>query len=151
MISITPEVGTRSRRAKKSCRSLEPSSRSLRSPESSSSPCSAQPTCWSSSAYSRLIPLVPIPLSEENPMPENMPLIAPVHDPSHPSKRPLPFSGAKNRTIQQMLMISICLGWFIAALDNTIVNVALTSIGGNLHTDVTGLQWVVDSYALVYA
>jgi DHA2 family methylenomycin A resistance protein-like MFS transporter len=84
-------------------------------------------------------------------MPENMPLIAPVHDPSHPSKRPLPFSGAKNRTIQQMLMISICLGWFMAALDNTIVNVALTSIGGNLHTDVTGLQWVVDSYALVYA
>lgn len=39
----------------------------------------------------------------------------------------------------------------MAALDNTIVNVALKSIGENLQTDVTGLQWVVDSYALVYA
>jgi DHA2 family methylenomycin A resistance protein-like MFS transporter len=66
-------------------------------------------------------------------------------------KKPIPFFGTKSQLTQQLLLTSICLGWFMAALDNTIVNVALKSIGENLQTDVTGLQWVVDSYALVYA
>lgn len=60
-------------------------------------------------------------------------------------------SGTTSQATQWILLISICLGWFMASLDNTIVNVALRSIGENLQTDVTGLQWVVDSYALVYA
>lgn len=39
----------------------------------------------------------------------------------------------------------------IVGLDNTIVNVALPSIGRELHTDVSGLQWTVDAYTLVLA
>jgi EmrB/QacA subfamily drug resistance transporter len=39
----------------------------------------------------------------------------------------------------------------IVGLDNTIVNVALPSIGRELHTSVSGLQWVVDAYTLVLA
>jgi EmrB/QacA subfamily drug resistance transporter len=39
----------------------------------------------------------------------------------------------------------------IVGLDNTIVNVALPSIGRELHTTVTGLQWTVDAYTLVLA
>ncbi|HEY3828356.1 MAG TPA: MFS transporter [Solirubrobacteraceae bacterium] len=39
----------------------------------------------------------------------------------------------------------------IVGLDNTIVNVALPSIGRELHTGVTGLQWTVDAYTLVLA
>ena len=39
----------------------------------------------------------------------------------------------------------------IVGLDNTIVNVALPSIGRELHTGVAGLQWVVDAYTLVLA
>jgi MFS transporter, DHA2 family, methylenomycin A resistance protein len=66
-------------------------------------------------------------------------------------KKSTPFLGSENRLTQLLLLLSICLGWFMAALDNTIVNVALKSIGENLQTNVTGLQWVVDSYALVYA
>ena len=39
----------------------------------------------------------------------------------------------------------------IVGLDNTIVNVALPSIGRQLHTAVSGLQWTVDAYTLVLA
>ncbi len=39
----------------------------------------------------------------------------------------------------------------IVGLDNTIVNVALPSIGRELHTKVSGLQWTVDAYTLVLA
>lgn len=36
-------------------------------------------------------------------------------------------------------------------LDVTIVNVALPSIGTELHADTRGLQWVVDGYNLTFA
>jgi EmrB/QacA subfamily drug resistance transporter len=39
----------------------------------------------------------------------------------------------------------------LVGLDNTIVNVALPSIGRELHTTVSGLQWTVDAYTLVLA
>ena len=39
----------------------------------------------------------------------------------------------------------------IVGLDNTIVNVALPSIGRELHTSISGLQWTVDAYTLVLA
>ena len=49
-------------------------------------------------------------------------------------------------------MLAICcLSLLIVGLDNTIVNVALPSIGRELHTRVSGLQWVVDAYTLVIA
>src|SRR5215470_5675838 len=40
---------------------------------------------------------------------------------------------------------------FIVGLDSTIVNVALPSIGRELHASVSGLQWVIDAYILVLA
>jgi EmrB/QacA subfamily drug resistance transporter len=36
----------------------------------------------------------------------------------------------------------------VAQLDATVVNVALPRIGANLHVGLTGLQWVVNAYAL---
>jgi EmrB/QacA subfamily drug resistance transporter len=39
----------------------------------------------------------------------------------------------------------------IVGLDNTIVNVALPSIGRELHARVSGLQWTIDAYTLVLA
>ncbi|MBW8529532.1 MFS transporter, partial [Salmonella enterica] len=44
-----------------------------------------------------------------------------------------------------------CMSLLIVGLDNTIVNVALPSIGRELHTQVSGLQWTVDAYTLVLA
>ncbi|MEU7215329.1 MFS transporter [Nocardia iowensis] len=45
----------------------------------------------------------------------------------------------------------ICLAELLVVLDNTIVNVALPSIGVELQTGVSGLQWVVDAYTLTFA
>src|SRR3954464_4331995 len=44
-----------------------------------------------------------------------------------------------------------CLSLFIVGLDVTAVNVALPSIGRELHAGIAGLQWVVDAYTLVLA
>ncbi|NUR03950.1 MAG: MFS transporter [Streptomyces sp.] len=45
----------------------------------------------------------------------------------------------------------MCTGYFLVLLDVTIVNVALPRIGSGLGTDIGGLQWVVDGYALALA
>ncbi|MFJ7949479.1 MFS transporter [Streptomyces sp. NPDC096354] len=43
------------------------------------------------------------------------------------------------------------LGFFVITLDATIVNVALPSIRDALGGGITGLQWVVDAYTLMFA
>ncbi len=51
-----------------------------------------------------------------------------------------------------MLVLAICcMSLFIVGLDVTVVNVALPSIGRELHASVSGLQWVVAAYSLVLA
>src|SRR5438445_13547543 len=43
------------------------------------------------------------------------------------------------------------LGFVVVQLDVSIVNVALARIGAGLHTEMRGLQWVVDAYTLSFA
>src|SRR3954454_18181428 len=43
------------------------------------------------------------------------------------------------------------LGFFVVTLDAVVVNVALPSIRGGLGGGITGLQWVVDGYTLMFA
>src|SRR5215475_2416060 len=45
----------------------------------------------------------------------------------------------------------LCLVLFLTFLDNTIVSVALGNVQTQLHTGVSGLQWVVGAYALTFA
>ncbi len=53
---------------------------------------------------------------------------------------------------RRMLILTICcMSLLIVGLDVTIVNVALPSIQRELHTSVSGLQWVIDAYTLVLA
>ena len=53
---------------------------------------------------------------------------------------------------RRLLVLAICcMSLLIVGLDNTIVNVALPSIGRQLHASVSGLQWTVDAYTLVLA
>jgi EmrB/QacA subfamily drug resistance transporter len=53
---------------------------------------------------------------------------------------------------RRLLVLAICcLSLFIVGLDSTIVNVALPSIGRELHSSVSGLQWTIDAYTLVLA
>jgi MFS transporter, DHA2 family, methylenomycin A resistance protein len=43
------------------------------------------------------------------------------------------------------------LGFFVVTVDAVVVNVALPSIRGDLGGGITGLQWVVDGYTLMFA
>src|ERR1700735_1045495 len=53
---------------------------------------------------------------------------------------------------RRLLILAICcMSLFIVGLDVTIVNVALPSIGHDLHAGVSGLQWTIDAYTLVLA
>jgi EmrB/QacA subfamily drug resistance transporter len=48
-------------------------------------------------------------------------------------------------------LVAVCLGTFMLLLDITIVNVALPDIQTALHSSFSGLQWIVDAYALSLA
>jgi EmrB/QacA subfamily drug resistance transporter len=48
-------------------------------------------------------------------------------------------------------LVAVCTTTFMLLLDITVVNVALPNIQGQLHAGLTGLQWVVDAYALTLA
>ncbi|AYG85295.1 Multidrug resistance protein Stp [Streptomyces hundungensis] len=50
-----------------------------------------------------------------------------------------------------MLFTVACLGQFMVLLDNTIVGAALPDMQHRLHTQLTGLQWIVDAYVLLVA
>jgi len=57
----------------------------------------------------------------------------------------------QTKTQTMIPLLALCLGYFMTILDVTIVNVALVDIKEHLSADVTGLQWIVDGYALVFA
>jgi EmrB/QacA subfamily drug resistance transporter len=48
-------------------------------------------------------------------------------------------------------LVAVCTTTFMLLLDITVVNVALPNIQHDLHASLTGLQWVVDAYALMLA
>ncbi len=57
----------------------------------------------------------------------------------------------QTRTQTTIPLLALCLGYFMTILDVTIVNIALVDIKEHLSANVTGLQWIVDGYALVFA
>jgi MFS transporter, DHA2 family, methylenomycin A resistance protein len=48
-------------------------------------------------------------------------------------------------------LLAVSLGYFMVILDVTVVNVALPSLGKDLGGGLSGLQWVIDGYTLVFA
>src|SRR6202167_2229617 len=56
-----------------------------------------------------------------------------------------------SRSHRMLVLVICCLSLFIVGMDSTIVNVALPSIGKDLHASVSGLQWTIDAYTLVLA
>jgi MFS family permease len=58
---------------------------------------------------------------------------------------------AGSAEVRRWTLIAVCVTTFMLLLDITIVNVALPSIQHRLTADLTGLQWVVDAYALALA
>ncbi|WP_030182809.1 DHA2 family efflux MFS transporter permease subunit [Streptomyces violaceorubidus] len=58
---------------------------------------------------------------------------------------------ASSRSSRTVLLTVTCLGQFMVLLDNTIVGAALPDMQHRLHTELTGLQWIVDAYVLLVA
>ncbi|MCL2393411.1 MAG: MFS transporter [Acidimicrobiaceae bacterium] len=57
-----------------------------------------------------------------------------------------------SRRQRRILLGALCLSLFITAVDSTVLNVALPTIGRDLHAGgVSGLQWTIDAYSLVLA
>jgi EmrB/QacA subfamily drug resistance transporter len=56
-----------------------------------------------------------------------------------------------NRNRKTGVLLICCLSLFIVGLDITAVNVALPSIGRELHASISGLQWTVGAYTVVMA
>ncbi|WP_069758294.1 MFS transporter [Streptomyces sp. LUP47B] len=56
-----------------------------------------------------------------------------------------------SRPNRAVLLAVTCLGQFMVLLDNTIVGAALPDMQHRLHTQLTGLQWIVDAYVLLVA
>ena len=58
---------------------------------------------------------------------------------------------AVDRRTKILTLGAMCFALFMAMLDNTVVNVALPTIQGHFGSGVSGLQWVIDGYTLVFA
>jgi len=48
-------------------------------------------------------------------------------------------------------LVVLCSSVLIVNVDNTILNVALPTLVRKLHASSSELQWIVDSYAMVFA
>src|SRR5215469_15632322 len=57
--------------------------------------------------------------------------------------------GAARPTRGPWILVTTILGSGMAFIDGTVVNVALPALQSSLHADVSGVQWVVESYALL--
>ena len=60
-------------------------------------------------------------------------------------------SNATAATRPRLVLLATSLGVLLAQIDTSVVNLALKSIGADLHAGVSALQWVIDAYNLVYA
>jgi len=49
------------------------------------------------------------------------------------------------------ILAVLCFGLLVIVLDNSILNVALPTIQDDLNATSSDLQWIVDSYTLVFA
>ena len=49
------------------------------------------------------------------------------------------------------ILVVLCLSLFMVVVDNLIVNVALPTLSRELDAGTSALQWIVDSYSLVFA
>lgn len=50
-----------------------------------------------------------------------------------------------------LVLATMCLAQFVAILDVTVVNLALPAVQRDLGSGITGMQWVVDAYVLLFA
>jgi MFS transporter, DHA2 family, methylenomycin A resistance protein len=74
-----------------------------------------------------------------------------VRSESDPTHRRAAAEPAEGSVSSRVVLAAALLGFFVITLDAVIVNVVLPSIRRDLGGGVTGLQWVVDGYTLMFA
>ncbi|TWI48237.1 DHA2 family methylenomycin A resistance protein-like MFS transporter [Pseudomonas duriflava] len=57
----------------------------------------------------------------------------------------------KNSPSLPAILVATCMGFLVVQLDVSVVNVGLAALKTAFNTDLTGLEWVVNSYALVFS
>ncbi|MFG2426871.1 MFS transporter [Streptomyces sp. NPDC048590] len=72
--------------------------------------------------------------------------MTPMADDSLPARPP-----ARPRTRTWAVVAAACAGQFLVVLDVSVVNVALPSMRTDLGLSASGLQWVVNAYAIAFA
>ncbi|MDR9856110.1 MFS transporter [Paenibacillus sp. VCA1] len=60
-------------------------------------------------------------------------------------------TGSRRRLAKALLIAGLSLGYFMVLLDTTVVNVAPPAIRADLGGGISGLQWVVNAYTIVFA
>src|SRR3990170_3703455 len=58
---------------------------------------------------------------------------------------------AKAEERRWLILIVLCFSLLVIVLDNSILNVAIPTIQRELHASTSQLQWMVDSYTLIFA
>lgn len=57
----------------------------------------------------------------------------------------------ENRRVKLLTLGAMCSALFMVFLDSTVVYLAFPSIQSSLQSDVSELQWIIDSYSLLLA
>src|SRR5207247_3441881 len=60
-------------------------------------------------------------------------------------------AAVQTRRSPWIILLVLCLGFFMILLDLTIVNVAIPSIIDGLHAGLDEILWVLNAYIIVYA
>lgn len=58
---------------------------------------------------------------------------------------------AAPREKKRLALFALCLGYFLVILDITVVTIAMPAIQSQLGATISGLQWIVDGYSLIFA
>src|SRR5436190_5410439 len=68
-----------------------------------------------------------------------------------PDASAAPTAPTDRRHSPWLVLVILCLGFFMILLDTTIVNIAIPAISDRLHASLSDILWVLNSYILVYA
>jgi len=63
----------------------------------------------------------------------------------------IPSVPSEKESLHTLGLAAICFGFFMVILDTSVVNVALPAMQRDLHGTLSGWQWVVNGYTLVFA
>jgi EmrB/QacA subfamily drug resistance transporter len=61
------------------------------------------------------------------------------------------WQGGTAHPSRRRILLVLCLSLLVVVIDNTVLNTALPTLARELHAGTASLQWVTDSYSLVFA